>query len=252
MLGPSRQLPQVDPVARDAHFETISKELIEAVDRLNCGVTVRDAQGTILFVNDRLLGWLGYEEQELVGQSIEVVIPPELDEILKHELAAIEAGDCRARLTLLQRKDSTTFPVLTLPQRREPGDGDKPYLAVIVDLGTIQSAKPATQGPAGGLRPNLERIALEIQMVGLTAGSASTVPLPLGHPELARLSEREKEVLARLVAGERVPTIARDLHISPHTVRNHLKSMYRQLGASGQAALIERVRKLATTGSSRV
>jgi PAS domain S-box-containing protein len=223
--------------------------IVDALDKLNCGVTVRDAEGNILFVNERLLGWLDYEEQELVGQPIEVLLPPELHDLMQQEREALEAGDCRARLTLLQRKDSTTFPVLTLPQRREPGDGDKPYVAVIVDLGTIQSAKPATQGPAGSLRPSLERIALEIQTVGLTAGSASSVPLPLGHPQLASLSEREKEVLARLVAGERVATIARDLHISPHTVRNHLKSMYRQLGVSGQAALIERVRKLATTGN---
>lgn len=235
-------------MARDAHFETVSQELIDAVDKLNCGVTVRDAHGTILFVNYRLLGWLGYEEQELVGQPIEILVPAELDELLHQELKALEAGDCRARLTLLQRKDSTTFPVLTLPQRREPGDADKPYLAVIVDLGTIQSAKPA-QGPSGGLRPSLERIALEIQTLGLTAGSAASLPLPLAHPELVRLSDREKQVLARLVAGERVPTIARDLHISPHTVRNHLKSIYRQLGVSGQSALIERVRKLATEGS---
>ena len=236
-------------MARDAHFETIPQGFIDAVDNLNCGVIVREPDRSILFVNDRLLGWLGYEEQELVGQPIDFLLPPELDELMHHEIEALEAGDCRARLTLLQRKDSTTFPVLVLPQRREPDDVGKPYMCVVVDLGTIQSAKPATRGPAAGLGPSLERIALEIHTVGLTAGAASTVPLPLGHPELASLSEREKQVLARLVAGERVATIARDLHISPHTVRNHLKSMYRQLGASGQAALIERVRKLATTGN---
>ena len=60
----------------------------------------------------------------------------------------------------------------------------------------------------------------------------------------ARLSTRETEVLSLLLSGQRVPSIAGQLHISPHTVRNHLKSMFRKLEVSTQAELIERVRSL--------
>jgi DNA-binding NarL/FixJ family response regulator len=52
------------------------------------------------------------------------------------------------------------------------------------------------------------------------------------------------EVLSRLVSGQRVPSIAEQLHISPNTVRNHLKSMYSKLVVGTQADLIERVRGL--------
>jgi PAS domain S-box-containing protein len=235
-------------VARDAHFETIPREVVDALDRLNCGIMVRDASRIIQYVNQRLLGWLGYEEQELVGQPIDVLIPPELDELVWKEVEAVDAGDCRARMTFIQRKDSTTFPILVLPQRRGPEDRGKPYVVVAVDLGTIQTAKPASYGPAAGLRTDLERIALEIQAAGLSAGMDGGSPFPLGHPDLDSLSQREREVLAHLVAGERVSTIARSLHISPHTVRNHLKSVYRQLNVGGQAELIEHVRALAPPG----
>lgn len=49
-----------------------------------------------------------------------------------------------------------------------------------------------------------------------------------------------------LVAGERVPTIAGKLFISPHTVRNHLKSIYSKLQVHSQSELIVLVRSLAS------
>lgn len=56
---------------------------------------------------------------------------------------------------------------------------------------------------------------------------------------LNALSTREKEILRRLCMNQRVPTIARALYISPHTVRNHLKSVFRKVGVSSQIELLE-------------
>jgi DNA-binding CsgD family transcriptional regulator len=58
------------------------------------------------------------------------------------------------------------------------------------------------------------------------------------------LTEREQEVAACLARGARISTVARDLHISEHTVRNHLKSIFAKLDTHSQAELIERVRAL--------
>ena len=44
--------------------------------------------------------------------------------------------------------------------------------------------------------------------------------------------------------------MAVQLGISPHTVRNHLKSMYRKVGAKDQSDLIERVRALGSGGEA--
>jgi len=59
------------------------------------------------------------------------------------------------------------------------------------------------------------------------------------HPEIETLSPREREVLEHIVSGHRVPTIARDLFISPHTVRNHLKSIFQKIGVGSQVELVE-------------
>ncbi|HEB89504.1 MAG TPA: hypothetical protein ENI85_08050 [Deltaproteobacteria bacterium] len=56
------------------------------------------------------------------------------------------------------------------------------------------------------------------------------------------LSKREREVLAELRNGGRVPTIARTLSISPTTVRNHLQRIFWKLGVHSQSELVEHVR----------
>ena len=61
----------------------------------------------------------------------------------------------------------------------------------------------------------------------------------LDHPKLQELSPREKEVLAELAAGHRVAAIGRRLFISPHTVRNHLKAIYRKVDVDSQVDLLE-------------
>ena len=57
-------------------------------------------------------------------------------------------------------------------------------------------------------------------------------------------------MLTLLASGDRVQGIAARLYISEHTVRNHLKSIYRKVGVSGQAELVERMRELAREGQA--
>jgi PAS domain S-box-containing protein len=218
--------------------------MVYSVSTLNCGIVVRDAEGVVRYVNERMQEWLGYTEEELVGQPVTTLTVPEMHEAMLEELRLTEQGDARARLMMFRRKDSTTLPVLIIPQIRQPGDEHNHYVAIVVDMGTVQTAKSTGAVTGDILRPRLERIALELQSIGLTADVAGQAALPLEHPDLGSLSDREREVLAHLVIGERVPAIAEGLHISPHTVRNHLKSVYRQLGVGSQSELIEFVKSL--------
>lgn len=61
-------------------------------------------------------------------------------------------------------------------------------------------------------------------------------------PELSDLTTRQWEVLARLLAGDRVPTIAKELYVSQSTVRNHLSAIFRVVGVRSQAELLARLR----------
>jgi DNA-binding CsgD family transcriptional regulator len=53
------------------------------------------------------------------------------------------------------------------------------------------------------------------------------------------LTQRETEVLLAFVDGHAVKTMARRLHVSPHTIRNHLKAIFQKLGVHSQKELRE-------------
>jgi DNA-binding CsgD family transcriptional regulator len=61
-------------------------------------------------------------------------------------------------------------------------------------------------------------------------------------PGRSRLSDRELEVVRQLLAGDRVPAIARSLFLSQSTVRNYLSSVFRKLGVGSQQELLDLLR----------
>ncbi len=220
------------------------------IETMNCGLVAEDAKGDIAFVNQKLLDWLGYERDELIGKHIDVLVPKELHQFVEDDLHAAEEGDLRARLMAVRRKDSTTFPVVTIPQRFMTAEGAfDGYFSIVVDLGAVLTARQVGPSSAVDVRSTLHRIALELQSISLAAGVGAPNALPLHHPDLEELSPREAEVLSLLVAGDRVQAIAERLCISPHTVRNHLKSMFRKLDVGTQSELIDRVRGLSSEAS---
>jgi PAS domain S-box-containing protein len=215
------------------------------IDTMNCGLVGEDLDSTIVFANKRLLEWCLYEKEEVEGQHVSMLVPPELWELMDDDTRTVRSGDMRARLLAMRRKDGTTFPVVGIPQTFLNASGElDAYFYIIVDLGAVLTAKAIGNSPAMDIRTTLSRIGMELQSICLAAGASGMATVPLHHPELHALSPREIEVLSLLVSGDRVPSIAERLHISQHTVRNHLKSMYRKLEVGNQAGLIERVRKL--------
>lgn len=65
-------------------------------------------------------------------------------------------------------------------------------------------------------------------------------PQPPGEPSSGHddLSPREVELLERIVIGETEQVIAVRLDISPHTVRTHVKNIYRKLRVRTRAAAV--------------
>ena len=68
-------------------------------------------------------------------------------------------------------------------------------------------------------------------------------------PQVNHLTTRQWEILARIVRGERVPTIASDLHVSQSTVRNHLSAIFKRFGVHSQPELLRMI-KAAPMGPS--
>ena len=87
------------------------------------------------------------------------------------------------------------------------------------------------------LERKLQQIANVLEELGLVDHRVRERP-PEWEQRLGLLTPREWEVLRRLRATPRVSSIATTLGVSPHTVRNHLKSIFRKLGVNSQAQLL--------------
>lgn len=68
--------------------------------------------------------------------------------------------------------------------------------------------------------------------------SARDVPASAPHPELARLTEREREIVAWVATGRSNDEIAAELVVSPATVRTHVSRAMVKLHARDRAQLV--------------
>lgn len=113
------------------------------------------------------------------------------------------------------------------------------FLSAHADETTLALA--SARRPAGFVVKPFERAqlaaAVEMALAGRRPkeGKASFPDIP----ELAALSSREREVLEHLLDHKRGPAIARALHISQHTVRNHLKNIFDKLAVRSQQELLD-------------
>jgi DNA-binding CsgD family transcriptional regulator len=111
-------------------------------------------------------------------------------------------------------------------------------------IAVVRAAELAPPGgvSADGLRQVRAALAAALQLIG-PARSPSSVQTTrqLEDATGASFTAREHEVLDRLLSGYRVPTISRELHLSEHTVRSHLKSVFRKTGVRSQSALLEKL-----------
>ena len=65
------------------------------------------------------------------------------------------------------------------------------------------------------------------------------------------LSPREREVLLLLDRGLTTAAMADELGISPHTVRDHLKHLYRKTGTTGRSELLGMISRLSRSATER-
>ena len=109
--------------------------------------------------------------------------------------------------------------------------------------------------PAPGLldrhtRHSTAHTALVAEIRGLLSGSQPPPPAT-SRPLLEALSESEVRVLRYLPTNLTAPEIARELHVSPNTVRTHIKNLYAKLATHHRAGAVERARALSLLAPSR-
>jgi DNA-binding CsgD family transcriptional regulator len=178
-----------------------------------------------------LLGWPpgrgASRLHEIVHPADEAALARVADE------TAINLGPTTAELRLRGRHADWLDARITVS--RLYGQASAPFVSVIGVAVAPKSADPLVER-VNLLEATLARIAAEVGAAGvLTPGFSGSF---MG---LTELTERQNEILRRLLRGQRISAIARDLYVSPSTVRNHLSAIYKALGVKSQPELIRRI-----------
>jgi DNA-binding CsgD family transcriptional regulator len=178
------------------------------------------------------LGWPAGSEG--TGRLHEIVHPADegaLATVL--DPAAVDLGPTTAELRLRGREQVWFDARVTVS--RFYGVPSAPFVSVIGFAVAPNGPNPIVER-LNCLEAYLARIGAEVRAAGVATHRSALSLTEL--TELAELTERQNEIVRRLVGGQGVVAIARDLFISPSTVRNHLSAIYRALGVKSQSELV--------------
>jgi len=97
-----------------------------------------------------------------------------------------------------------------------------------------RTGQPGDTGQPGGTgQPDGGRIAVTVEPVAV----AGRIEL---YGRACGLTGRERELLHRLARGADTRHLAREMQLSPHTVQDHLKSVFAKTGCSSRGVLLAR------------
>ena len=211
------------------------------------GVLITDEYGQRTYANPALSDLVGMDPCEAGENPSRPAWLPD-DQQTRYEQYLQQARDGRIGREIvslewrLRSALGREIPALIklIPMRGNKGSAVPLIWLIVPDrtpihLGEVDPARQAS------LEESMRRIAAELERVGVPTNAASA-RYHASVAELVRLSPRETEVLDRLLEGHRVTSIAGQLEVSEHTVRNHLKSLFRKLGVHSQAELVGLVR----------
>jgi predicted ATPase/DNA-binding CsgD family transcriptional regulator len=119
--------------------------------------------------------------------------------------------------------------------------------AIGLPLSPFDRNHPDYEGLLAAARPRLDEAAWEAALaegramtpdeaVEYVLGTEEAAAPPPEEPASSLLSEREAEILVLVAEGLTNPQVAERLYVSPRTVGQHLRSVYRKLGVSSRTA----------------
>jgi DNA-binding NarL/FixJ family response regulator len=121
---------------------------------------------------------------------------------------------------------------------------ERPELRVLLisGAGRISPAAARECGAAGFIPKDWPApdIARAVRMVA----RGMSVFEETAEPPAAELSERERDVLRGIASGATNREIGAELHLSPHTVKEHTSAVYRKLGVRNRAEAVRRAQRL--------
>jgi PAS domain S-box-containing protein len=170
-------------------------------DRTSNAIFVLDDERRIVAVNHAALSLLGRPREDLMGTSLlETMRSTDRAEALRNWQILRESGEFFGRRALVR------------------ADGSEVQIDFAARLAHIRG----------------QRVAIYVALPGPSAGPTRSSALA-GQ---LLLTAREREVITHVALGDETDQIAEALHISPTTVRTHVRNAMIKLGAHTRAQLV--------------
>lgn len=206
--------------------------------------TLDDAE--VLEVNDAFIETMGYSAEATLGQSMEklgIWADPQAYGRLEAELGRV--GSVHNRDARLKTLDGAQIDCLVSADTVTI-NGQRCVLSVLQDISErkrtetelIKAVEAVMQDTSWFSRLLVEKLA-RVRHPGLSPEIATG---------LLDLTPRERDVLGLMCQGLSDEGIAQTLHVSQHTVRNHVASLYSKLGVHRRAAAVVWARERGITG----
>jgi DNA-binding CsgD family transcriptional regulator/PAS domain-containing protein len=226
-LGDRRlALAQAAPAA-DSDLSPIAKHLGHEPTKMAIG-TIRD-DSTITAMSQDVTEILGLPPEHFIGRCV-------FDRVACSDIAAVLAARDRAAghtIGLTVHLENAGGEWVELCCLLTPLDGNPDRCFILVPPPDATSDRSRISE----LERHLWQIAGIVEASGVLQEFGPMRDMT-ALPQVNHLTTRQWEVLTRVVRGERVPTIAADLHVSQSTVRNHLAVIFKRFGVHSQPELL--------------
>lgn len=196
-------------------------------------IGIADSEWCVLRISADISTLVGRQSTELVGKSL-------LDLVRANEVAFATSAITPSALgnphiaVHLAHVDGTWVPACLVARTME-NDG---FRGVAFALIGVPPLPRDDANRAEKLAMHLHRIGAEVRAAGVL-DAFEALPDSADHPQLSELTGRQMDIVERLLKGQRVPSMAKDLYISQSTIRNHLAAIFQKFGVHSQAELLE-------------
>jgi PAS domain S-box-containing protein len=208
-----------------------------SVNLVPVAVGLADEDWTVTFISSEVNELIGRQPAECVGRRVPDMIHPDDAADLWEQYGSVPVAPFSLQRVRFASGDGSWIPVSAVVA---PAEGDPAQIRFAL-VGRIERSFRQRLDRVQELELHLRRIGAELRAAGVLE-SMEVAPTLGDFPQMGELTSRQWEILSRLLRGERVPTIAKALFVSPSTVRNHLSAIYQKFGVHSQVELLERLR----------
>lgn len=234
-----------------AHLHGLVHLLAQRWDASPQPVFAHDSKARRIYSNPAFDQLVGYPGSELVGRQ-----PPHpywepgatarmLDAVHATIEGRLRGLGVRSVVGTFRSAAGRVFDVLMTGGEIRDAAGDE--IATVIFVFEVASDAAGETFPFTQLGAALEEIRRQAAMAGAQAEPGVPSSRLAGWDAL---TVREREVAGAIGQGARIPTIARELGVSEHTVRNHLKAVFRKTGIRSQEELALELQRAATKRAS--